>query len=36
MQIVDKPWGREEWLELNDTYCFKRLLINAGQRTRLQ
>ena len=36
MKIVEKPWGREEWLELNDSYCFKRLLINAGQRTSLQ
>ena len=36
MKIVSKPWGREEWLELNDQYCFKRLLINAGHRTSLQ
>ena len=30
MKIVNKPWGREEWLELNDKYCYKRLYINAG------
>jgi len=36
MKIVTKPWGKEEWLELNDRYCFKRLLINAGHRTSLQ
>ena len=36
MKIVNKPWGKEEWLELNDRYCFKRLIIKAGSRTSLQ
>ena len=35
-KIVEKPWGREEWLELNDRYCYKRLYINAGSRTSFQ
>jgi len=28
-KIVTKPWGREEWIELNDRYCYKRLYING-------
>ena len=35
-KIVDKPWGREEWFELNDRYCFKRILIKAGTKTSFQ
>lgn len=33
---VYKPWGKEEWLELNDKYCYKRIYINAGHRTSYQ
>ena len=36
VKIVKKPWGREEWIELNDKYCFKKLYINAGTKTSLQ
>lgn len=36
MKIVSKPWGREEWLELNDRYCYKRIYINAGTKTSYQ
>jgi len=36
MRYVDKPWGSEEWLELNDKYCFKILRIKAGKRISLQ
>lgn len=36
MKIVIKPWGREEWIEQNDRYCYKRLYIDAGERTSLQ
>lgn len=36
MKIINKPWGREEWLELNDKYCYKRLYINAGYKTSYQ
>lgn len=33
MEIVYKPWGKEEWLELNDKYCYKRIHINSGFQT---
>jgi len=36
MKTVHKPWGREEWLELNDRYCYKRIYINAGYKTSYQ
>lgn len=36
MKTVSKPWGKEEWLELNDKYCYKRIYINAGTRTSYQ
>jgi len=35
-KIVEKPWGREEWLALNDKYCYKRIYINAGTKTSFQ
>jgi len=35
-KIVHKPWGKEEWLELNDSYCYKRIYINAGYKTSYQ
>tara|TARA_R100001129_G_scaffold131762_1_gene93396 strand:+ start:190 stop:2115 length:1926 start_codon:yes stop_codon:yes gene_type:complete len=33
---VEKPWGHEEWLALNEFYCYKRIHINAGTRTSFQ
>ncbi|MBL7072003.1 MAG: glycosyltransferase [Candidatus Omnitrophica bacterium] len=36
MKIVNKPWGKEIWLELNEKYCYKRIYINSGYRTSLQ
>lgn len=36
MKTVYKPWGREEWLELNSFYCYKRIYINKGTRTSFQ
>lgn len=36
MKTVFKPWGKEEWLELNDRYCYKRIYINAGYKTSYQ
>jgi NDP-sugar pyrophosphorylase family protein/mannose-6-phosphate isomerase-like protein (cupin superfamily) len=36
MKTVIKPWGKEEWLELNDAYCYKRIYINAGYKTSYQ
>lgn len=36
MKVVTKPWGKEIWLELNDSYCYKRIYINAGFKTSFQ
>lgn len=36
MERVNKPWGHEEWLELNDKYCYKRIFFKAGNRCSLQ
>lgn len=36
MKTVTKPWGKEEWLELNERYCYKRIYINAGYKTSYQ
>ena len=35
-RIVHKPWGKEEWLALNEFYCYKRIYINAGYKTSYQ
>lgn len=35
-KVVHKPWGKEEWLALNDAYCYKRIYINAGYKTSYQ
>lgn len=35
-KIIYKPWGREEWLELNKKYCYKRIYINKGYKTSYQ
>ena len=36
IKVVYKPWGKEEWIELNDKYCYKRIYINSGHRTSYQ
>jgi len=36
LNIVDKPWGREEWLVLTEKYCVKRLYIKEGHQLSLQ
>jgi NDP-sugar pyrophosphorylase family protein/mannose-6-phosphate isomerase-like protein (cupin superfamily) len=36
MKIITKPWGKEEWIELNDKYCYKRIHILAGHKTSYQ
>lgn len=36
MQVIDKPWGKEEVLEINDKYMVKRLTMNDGHRCSLQ
>tara|TARA_R110001592_G_scaffold71981_3_gene219693 strand:- start:11193 stop:13109 length:1917 start_codon:yes stop_codon:yes gene_type:complete len=35
-KIINKPWGKEEWLELNEKYCYKRIYINKGYKTSYQ
>lgn len=35
-KIVEKPWGREIWLELNNKYCYKRIEIKSGFKTSYQ
>jgi mannose-6-phosphate isomerase len=36
IQIIPKPWGREELLEKNDKYMVKRLTMLAGRKCSLQ
>jgi NDP-sugar pyrophosphorylase family protein/mannose-6-phosphate isomerase-like protein (cupin superfamily) len=36
MKIIYKPWGKEEWLEINEYYCYKRIYINKGHKTSYQ
>lgn len=33
---VDKPWGYEQWLELNEFYAFKLIFMKAGNQSSLQ
>jgi mannose-6-phosphate isomerase len=34
--IIEKPWGYERILDLNDRYCIKELFVNQGQRLSKQ
>ena len=34
--LIDKPWGSEEVLEMNEKYMVKRLTMRNGQRCSLQ
>jgi mannose-6-phosphate isomerase-like protein (cupin superfamily) len=36
MKIIDKPWGKEELLEINDYYMVKKLTMWKGHRCSLQ
>jgi mannose-6-phosphate isomerase len=36
MQVIEKPWGREEIIEINDKYMVKKLTMWAGHRCSLQ
>ena len=36
MKVVEKPWGKEEWLVVTGKYCLKRLYVNEGHRLSLQ
>lgn len=35
-KIIEKPWGREEVVEINDKYMVKKLTMWAGHRCSLQ
>ena len=35
VKIVDKVWGREEWLVNNDDFCGKKLIFNEGTKLSL-
>lgn len=36
MQVIEKPWGKEEVIEINDRYMMKKLTMLAGHRCSLQ
>jgi mannose-6-phosphate isomerase len=36
MKIIEKPWGREEVIEINDKYMVKRLTMWKNHRCSLQ
>jgi len=36
MQIIEKPWGREEVIEINEKYMMKKLTMWKGHRCSLQ
>ena len=35
-KIIEKPWGKEEIIEINDKYMMKKLTMNAGHRCSTQ
>ena len=36
MKIINKPWGKEEVIEMNEKYMVKKLTMWAGHRCSLQ
>ncbi len=36
MQTIEKPWGKEEVIEINDRYMMKKLTMWRGHRCSLQ
>ena len=36
MQIIEKPWGKEEVVEINERYMMKKLTMWKGHRCSLQ
>jgi len=36
MQVINKPWGQEEVIEINDRYMVKKLTMFKGHRCSLQ
>lgn len=35
-KIIEKPWGKEEVIEINSSYMVKKLTMNAGHRCSTQ
>lgn len=35
-EIVEKPWGTEKWIDCNDHYAVRELLIRKGHAVSLQ
>ena len=35
-KIIEKPWGKEEVIEINDLYMMKKLTMHAGHRCSTQ
>ena len=36
MELIEKPWGQEELIEVNERYVVKRLTMQKGHRCSLQ
>ena len=36
MERIEKPWGHEEWVEINERYVVKRLFMKKGHQCSLQ
>jgi len=36
MKVIEKPWGKEEVIEINDNYMMKKLTMWKGHRCSLQ
>jgi mannose-6-phosphate isomerase len=36
MRVIEKPWGKEEIIEINDRYMMKKLTMLKGHRCSLQ
>ena len=36
IKVVEKPWGKEEWLAVTEYYAAKILTVNPGKRLSLQ
>ena len=36
MEVIEKPWGKEEIIEINDCYMMKKLTMWKGHRCSLQ
>ena len=36
MQTIEKPWGKEEVIEINERYMMKKLTMRKGHRCSLQ